>query len=285
MKVRNDVVTSADVQAVLRDLGLQGQVVCLHSSLKSFGNVIGGAQAIVEAFLAEDCTLMVPTYSYWAWTTAPDVPELRPPRNAWDYDVQKEPATRPFTVDSTEVSPDMGVVASAVASWPGRIRGGNPGVSFSAIGPRASELVGGQSAADPNAPHRALASMSGWVVLAGVGLERATLMHAAEEEAGRNMFMRYSLTNEGVVPFATGGCSEGFGRLSPFLEPFRREAFVGKSRWWVFPAAEMLKAASAAIRAHPNITHCADPNCARCEDAIGGGPVLASQWRTGKLLR
>jgi aminoglycoside N3'-acetyltransferase len=280
-KVRDQAVTPADVRSVLRDLGIHGQAVCLHSSLKSFGNVIGGAKAIVEVFLSEACTLMVPTYSYWAWTAAPDLPELRPPRNAWDYGVEKEPATRPFSVDSTEVSPDMGAIASAVASWPGRIRGANPGVSFSAIGPRATDLIGGQPSIDPNAPQRALAAMSGWLVLAGVGLERATLLHAAEELAGRNMFMRYALTSGGVVPFATGGCSDGFGDLAPFLEPFRREVFVGESRWWIFPAAEMLKRASDAIRANPNLTRCTDPTCARCESAIEGGPILASPWRGG----
>jgi aminoglycoside N3'-acetyltransferase len=274
-----DRLTSNDVRVAIRGSGLTGRAVCLHSSFRSFGEVEGGPEAIVQPFLDEGCTLMVPTYSYWAWTDAPDDPELRPERNGWDYGSVREPAARPFSSDASEVSPEVGAIPAAVAASPRRHRGRNPGVSFSAVGSDAETLIRPQTAVDPFAPLRVLARLRGFVVMAGVGLERMTLLHAAEEAAGRVPFMRYALTNNGVVAFATGGCSEGFGNLMPTLEPLRTEALVGKSRWMIFPATEALQAAAAAIRADATITHCGDPECSRCDAAAAGGPLLTKPWR------
>jgi aminoglycoside 3-N-acetyltransferase len=106
-----------------------------------------------------------------------------------------------------------------------------------------------------------------------------TLLHAAEEEAGRVPFMRYALTNNGVVAFATGGCSDGFGKLMPALEPLCTEALVGKSQWRIFPATEALQTAAAAIRADATLTRCGDPECSRCDAAMAGGPILTKPWR------
>src|SRR5262245_37114770 len=72
-------VTQVDLQKAIRTLDLSGQVVCVHSSLRSFGQVSGGARAVVQAFLDEGCTLLVPTFSY-DYTIAPP-PHLQPPRN------------------------------------------------------------------------------------------------------------------------------------------------------------------------------------------------------------
>src|SRR5439155_25421802 len=57
-------VTSGDLVAGIRRLGLPGRAVCMHSSLRSLGHVVGGAYAVVDAFLAESCTLLVPSFSF-----------------------------------------------------------------------------------------------------------------------------------------------------------------------------------------------------------------------------
>lgn len=60
-------VTSADIAAALTELGVTaGDTVLIHSSLKSFGRVIGGAQAVidgVESVLTKEGTLVMPTLS------------------------------------------------------------------------------------------------------------------------------------------------------------------------------------------------------------------------------
>lgn len=272
------IVTEQEIRSALRSLGLSGRAVCVHSSLRSFGRVDGGAGALVRAFLAEGCTLLVPTFSS-AFEIEPPA-HLRFERNGWDYE-RPHASTRERTDEiyanaSTEIDRgDMGAIPAAVVSWPGRARGGHPTDSFAAVGPRASELVSGQSASDVYAPLKALARAGGYVLLMGVGLERMTLLHLAENEAGRVLFRRWAKDGQGRPSVVeAGGCSEGFGRLEPYLNPITRTAVVGRSTWRLLPAAETIARAAAAIRAEPSVTHCGVADCERCNDAVAGGPVL-----------
>jgi aminoglycoside N3'-acetyltransferase len=269
-------VTEQEIRSALRSHGLSGQAVCVHSSLRSFGHVPGGAHSAVRAFLAEGCTLLVPTFSS-AFEVAPPR-HLRFERNGWDY--ERPPSTRrgggrTFDAAATDIDPDMGAIPAAVVSWPNHARGRHPLDSFTAVGPRASELVSGQSPTDVYAPLAALARAGGRVLLMGVGLERMTLLHLAEKEAGRELFRRWANDARGrPAVVEVGGCSEGFGRLEPFLLPVMRVAFVGLSMWRLFPAAGALSLAAAAIRADPQITHCGVASCERCRDAVAGGPLV-----------
>ena len=46
------VVTKTDIKNALTELGIQkGDVMVVHSSLKSFGHVEGGAEAVIDACL------------------------------------------------------------------------------------------------------------------------------------------------------------------------------------------------------------------------------------------
>jgi aminoglycoside 3-N-acetyltransferase len=99
-----------------------------------------------------------------------------------------------------------------------------------------------------------------------------TLVHLAEELAGRRMFLRWAMVPEGIVPARVGGCSSGFERLAPVIARHESRALVGASLWRIFSAQDALISATAAIAAHPAVTHCADAGCARCTDAIAGGP-------------
>lgn len=266
--------TGQDVRGALRSLGLGGRAVCLHSSLRSFGRVEGGARAVVEAFLAEGCTLLVPTFSS-AFGVDPPA-HLRFERNGWDYERAPTREGCPaYSPDTAAVDRDMGAIPAEVLSRPGRARGAHPLDSFAAVGPQASALVSGQSPSDVYAPLAALAGAGGFVLLAGVGLERMTLLHLAEKAAGRALFRRWAKDTAGrTQAVEVGGCSEGFGRLAPSLRAVERTAAVGRSTWRVFPAAESLALASEAIRRDPRITHCLRAACERCDDAVAGGPVL-----------
>jgi aminoglycoside 3-N-acetyltransferase len=270
-------VTQEEIQSALRGLGLAGQPVCVHSSLRSFGRVAGGAGAVVAAFLAEGCTLMVPSFTY-DFAMAPP-PKLRIPRNGLDYDAPYPGSTagtqRIYTPATREIDPDMGAIAAAVVQHPSRVRGSHPLNSFSAVGPLAAVLIAGQGPLAVYAPLRALAEAGGFVLLMGVALDTMTLLHLAEQEAGRVPFRRCANDAAGRAQMVeAGGCSDGFGQLGPLLAPWRRAAVVGESRWQVYAAAPTLAAAVAAIRSNPAIIHCGNPACERCRDALLGGPLL-----------
>ena len=273
--------TEQGIRRALRSLGLKGRAVCIHSSLSSFGHVAGGAHAVVRAFLEEGCTLLAPTFSSAFEVTPP--PHLRFERNGWDYGRPPAPGSGPggvYVSETTEVDRDMGAIPAAIVSWPGRIRGQHPLDSFTAVGPRAAALASGQTPSDVYAPLAALARMGGRVLMMGVGLERMTLLHLAEKEAGRTLFRRWANDAQGrPTAVEVGGCSEGFGKLEPFLRPLVRTAAVGRSAWRVLPADRALARAAAAIRADPQITHCGVAVCKRCDDAVAGGPILSDVGR------
>lgn len=232
---------------------------------------------MVGGFLAEGCTVMAPTFS---WSFAVPAPgHLRFPRNASECDAFEEPKLgigRIYTPDTLEIDKaEMGAIPAFIVTMPGRVRGNHPLCSFSAVGPRARELVAGQAPLDVYAPLEALVEVNGWIVLVGVGLEKLTFLHLAEKAAGRNLFRRWANGIDGqVLTVEAGGCSGGFRKFSPSLRHLTVNRKVGKSRWRVFPAQAALQAAVEAIRQDPRITHCGHPQCERCNDAVRGGPIL-----------
>ncbi len=271
--------SQSDIEAALYALNLRGQPVCVHSSLRSFGGVGGGPDAIIHAFLHCDSTLLVPTFS-WVHAVAPP-PGPLPDRNGYEPLFPSEyPATAPlFDVTSTAIDRgEMGALPAAVLQFPGHIRGNHPTNSFTAIGPLARELAACQHRMDVHAPLRRLAALRGHVLMMGTSLNSMTLIHAAEQAMGRAMFLRWAMGSNGAPDLIeTGGCSEGFTNLEGALAPIARETYVGKSRWRAYDAATALERATAAIRENPRITHCTDPHCPRCNDAVLGGPLPLTQ--------
>jgi aminoglycoside N3'-acetyltransferase len=270
-------VTATDLSAAIRILDLSGRPVCVHSSLRSFGWVEGGAATVVDALLGAGCTVMVPTFSESHGPVYP--PEGRMlKQNAMSLDFLEETradSSWRFSRDSLAVDPDMGAISAEVLRRPGRVRGNHPRDSLSAVGPLAHELIDGQRPLDVFSPFRALAGLGGAVVLMGVGLNRLTLLHEAERQAGRRCFRRWGRGPGGeVVECEEGGCSSGFENFAPFLAGIERQIRVGESLWRVLPTRETLIAAVKALQQNPTISHCDDPDCDRCADAIAGGPIL-----------
>jgi aminoglycoside 3-N-acetyltransferase len=268
--------TRERVRQGVRDLGLSGRPVCVHASLRSFGCVEGGAPTVVEGLLAEGCTVLVPSFSEDFGVPPP--PDRRPARNGWDYRRFRGSTRgigRVYTPETSEIEPGMGAIPAAVVNRPGRVRGNHPLCSFAAVGPLAATLPADQAPSRVYAPLARLAELGGAVILMGVGLDSLTLLHLAEQRAGRRSFRRWANGLDGQpMEVDCGGCSDGFPRLEPILAPLSSETRVGQSRWRAFPAQAALDAAAAAIRANPEITHCGDPACERCNDAVAGGPIL-----------
>lgn len=136
-------------------------------------------------------------------------------------------------------------------------------------------LIKGQSSEDVYAPLRTLADANGMVVLAGVAIDKMTLIHLAEKTAGRNLFRRFANDMKGnPVAVEVGGCSDGFHKLYPALTDLMETASVGQSRWEIFPAAKTLHRLSKVICTDALLTHCGRSDCGRCRDAMLGGPLL-----------
>jgi aminoglycoside 3-N-acetyltransferase len=178
-------ITREDIARDLRALGLtDGQTLLVHASLRSMGQVVGGAAAVVDA-LAESLgpggTLVVPT------TTAENSDSSRDylariagltPEQVKAY----RDAMPPFDRARTPAK-GAGQIAEEVRTTPGAIRSAHPQSSFAAIGPRAGFLMKRHRLdchLGEDSPLGKLYSVGAWVLMLGVGYQACTALHLAE---------------------------------------------------------------------------------------------------------
>ncbi len=88
------IVRLRDLLLGLRELRLADAPVIVHSSLKSFGQVEGGAWTVVNALVGVFNTMIVPTFTYKTMI----IPQSGPENNAINYGVglELEPGGRVF---------------------------------------------------------------------------------------------------------------------------------------------------------------------------------------------
>jgi len=266
-----------DFATAIRTLGIQNACVEVHSSFRSFGtHVEGGADTVLNAFTSENCSVLVFAYTTEQFEVVPPAGAL-PRQNAWNGMAQfpKEEDARIYTPACTDIMrADLGLIPYTIVNRPDRARGYHPLNSFAAIGPQADVLVGGQTPTDVFAPVQKLCELDGYVLLMGVGLNRATILHYAENVAGRAPFIRWAKDMYGeTIPCRIGSCSNGFPKLDPIVAPIERQVMVGDSLWRCYPARALVQLCADAMRADPDITRCGNPDCPRCPDAIAGGPI------------
>jgi aminoglycoside 3-N-acetyltransferase len=155
--------THDQIVTALRALGLgAGQVLFVHSSLRSLGFVQGGAEAVVEAFLevlGPGGTLVVPTFTFTHNRTADPV-----------FDPQHDPS-------------EMGAISEAVRQRPGARRSRHLLHSVAALGAQAETItaVHGPSAWAADSPFWQLYEQEALIVLLGVPYLRCTWFHVIEQ--------------------------------------------------------------------------------------------------------
>jgi aminoglycoside 3-N-acetyltransferase len=175
-----------DLLTGLLTLGVgPGDAVLIHCALSSFGNVVGGEQAVVEALrlaVGPMGTIVMPTQSWHLCD--PDFlddPALDGSARARVRELLPafDPALTPTRT--------MGRVAELFRTQPGALRSAHPHRSFAAQGLEAEGIVAEHALDDPFGEHSPLArlySIGAKVVLLGVGYESCTALHLAESRAG-----------------------------------------------------------------------------------------------------
>lgn len=162
--------TRADIANGFRRLGFTtGDVVLLHSSLRSFGYVAGGADAVIDGILdalGPEGTLVVPTLTGSIELSAANPPHI---------DIRTTPCW-------------TGAIPEAVRHRPEAIRSVHPTHSCTAIGKRAEELTRDHYISPTpcglTSPYFRVALAGGYIVMAGCTLASCTTLHAVEELAG-----------------------------------------------------------------------------------------------------
>ena len=147
--------------------------------------------------------------------------------------------------------------------------------SLCGLGPMAEGLIAEQKPLDVYGPYKKMyADDNAYIVLAGVDLTKSTPIHFAEEKSGRQLFRRWGLSDNQKIESEVGSCSNGFENLRPVVKDIETEIVVGCSTWRVYPFRTFINMTVQAMHNDPQITHCENRQCTRCNDAIKGGPIL-----------
>lgn len=274
--------TYTELKTAFDSLGLNDVPVIAHASLRSFGEVEGGAPMVVQAFVDSFAGVVMPTHTYKTMI----VPHAGPENNAMDYGAPDPFNTSPeFFTPHLPADVLMGVIPEALRQLSGAKRSSHPILSFAGF--NADHILASQTLKEPLAPIQALAEENGWVVLAGVDHTVNTSMHLAEKLAGRRQFIRWALVrdiltrpgplklagrnfastsvNERVVECpGFPGCSAGFQAITRDVQPFTRRVTAGKSAIQAVPLAALFHAVISRINQDSKALLCFDPACARC---------------------
>ena len=148
----------------LKSMGLKGdETILIHSSMKSIGEVDGGADAVLDAWMEyfKDGLLLLPTHT---WKTV----------NA------DNPVYNPQTTPSC-----VGLLTNMFMKRDGVIRSLHPTHSMAGYGENAAEYLAGEeynnTPCTPGGCYDRLKDAGGKVLLVGVGHERNTYIHSVEE--------------------------------------------------------------------------------------------------------
>jgi aminoglycoside 3-N-acetyltransferase len=249
-----------DLLLGLRDLRLVESPVIVHSSLKSFGELEGGAVTVVNALAGVFTTMLVPTFTYKTMV----VPLTGPDHNGILYGSQPDQnRMAEFYTQRLPADPLMGVIPELFRRHPRARRSYHPIQSFSGI--NADAILAAQTLTDHLAPIRLLEKADGWVLLMGVDHTVNTSIHYAEKLAGRRQFVRWALTPKGVLECpGFPGCSAGFQAIAPELEKFTRRVQIGNALIQAVPLTMLFKVVAGQIKKDPLALLCQQADCERC---------------------
>ena len=177
--------TAQSLADELRRCGMAaGQTVLVHMAMSKLNFVVGGAQAVVMAFLdvlGPTGTLMMPTHTLYNLdpieSQNPPIPE------SWHQTIRDHlPAYDPRRSPTM----NMGTVPELFRTWPGVRRSAHPTTSFAALGPNAQFLIDNHPLKDETgdaSPVGRLYDLDGEVLLLGVEHWNNTSLHLAESRA------------------------------------------------------------------------------------------------------
>jgi len=255
----------SDLKLYFDALNLSDKPVIAHASLKPFGYIRDGADAVVRAMAASFNSVIMPTHTYKTMIT----PKIGPPNNAMNYGSEESlnKMAIPFKHDLRTDSM-MGVLPEAVRNHPMATRTAHPILSFAGI--NAESALATQSLFEPLAPIGALAEQDGWAVLINVDHTVNTSIHYAEKLTGRKQFVRWALVGDRVVECPNfPGDSTGFNAIEEYIQPKIFRVELGRAIIQAMPLKRLFDVVQGLIKNDPLALLCEREDCDRCNAVKG----------------
>jgi len=260
---------AADLAADLRRLGVRpGDVLIVHSSMKSIGRVQGGPKTVVATLqqaVGPRGTIVMPAFAFhFEKVYAPVEP----------YD----PKTTPSKV---------GLLSETFRAMKDVQRSGHPTHSTAAWGAWAEELIACDWSPDDTRALRAMtaaAARGAKVLLIGCDFTALSLLHVAEELADAPYVKIFCERHLGWKPSArvkdvrgrprsialdnVPGCSRAFGAAQALAKKrgLLREGRLGQAACLWFDAQAVVDMAVAQVRRKPDFLLCPAGTCRDCDD-------------------
>jgi aminoglycoside 3-N-acetyltransferase len=260
---------TADLAADLRRLGVRsGDVLIVHSSMKSLGRVQGGPETVVAALqqaVGPRGTIIMPAFAF-------HFEKVYSPIEPYD------PKTTPSKV---------GLISETFRSMNDVQRSGHPTHSAAAWGALAEELIACDWSPDDTRSIRAMtaaAARGAKVLMIGCDFTSLSLLHAAEELADSPYIKIFCERHLGWKPSArfkdvrgrpqsipldnVPGCSRAFGAAQSLAKTrgLLREGRLGQAACLLFDAQAVLDTAVAQLRRKPDFLLCLAGTCRDCDD-------------------
>jgi len=271
--------TQTDIAAGFRATGLgAGDVVLIHSAMRTFGTIDDGARTVVDALLevlGPTGTLVVPTFTF-------------------AHEAEDDPMIEPAT-DCSE----MGIITETARSRPDAMRSIAFRHSVAAMGPRASvitEVDPSLSPFDLRASFGVMLALNTQVLLLGLTYASSTSHHFAEfvcdvpyrqtlplnvkvrrssGEIAEQAMTDYQPKSEGGSYYGSRGCD--FNRLGKMLEDGDRvgTAFVGNCAVRRFAMRDLVDLARVEAARDYNVFRTADGQPEKTTPLSFGQTVLS----------
>ena len=250
----------------LKNIGIKrGDILCVHSSLRSIGNVDGGANTLIDALLdvvGEGGTILMPVFSY-------------------SFVGNKD--AQPFDIKNT--GSKTGLVTEIFRKRKGTKRSNHPTHSVAASGKLAEELISYHcqtTALGIESPFHKMAKAGGKVLLIGVDFNACSLMHVGEiisEVYYKDIFcwehlgweakaMVHTLSGHvKIIPQSeVPGCSKNFNRIKSVLNgrKFIKEGTIGMANSQLCEAKSIINTIVEVLAESPNFLLCEDKDCPAC---------------------
>ena len=237
------------IRSGLQELGVMaGDLLLVHSSLRSFGYVQGGADTVIDALLetvGDSGTVLVPTLTFSILKSWPH-----------RYSVRKSPSS-------------SGLITETFRRREHALRSRHPVSSAAAIGRQAASLTADHrdTPCGPDSPYFRLYELGGKIVFFGASLGSNSVFHCAEEIT-RPAYLGFATIEDAIVEDADGrrlavtarrydcsdrGISRHLGNMEPvFLERgLLRRTVIGESRTYVINSRENVEVSCEILTTDP----------------------------------